>query len=132
MAEWTEIVGTILGSTVVTGAITGAVAWIAKNKRDDQLRKETKAEEDRKALIDNLKTQWTEAVAEAKSMRAKSDSLLADAVAREREMIEQLKKRIDMDAKQDSTIDANSAVMAENTRLLAELRAELANLRKGQ
>lgn len=102
-----QLVLAVIGSA----SITGGVGWWFKTRRDDRLTKDARHLADMDALR-----------ARDEKLQAKIESLLMDAIARERENNAQMSERIEMDAKQNEVIVAATAAMKECTVFLA--RAE--------
>lgn len=96
----------VIGST----AITGGVGWWFKTRRDDRIAKDARTQADMDALR-----------ARDEKLQAKIESLLMDAIARERENNSQMSERIEMDAKQNEVIVAATATLKECAVLIAKV-----------
>jgi pyruvate-formate lyase len=91
--------------------------------------------ESRKAKRDAQAEERLAEVAEKKSLQDRADkyqgkveSLLHDAVAAQRELVAQMSERIKMDEAQNTVLNAATAALTENTKVLARLEPLLTKL----
>lgn len=110
MPQWLmELFFAVIGST----ALTGGVGWWFKTRRDDRNRE-----------ADRLAQLHATLEARVEKLQAKVESLLMDAIARERESNAQLADRIDMDKQQNEVIAAATAALKEATTALARMKGD--------
>lgn len=108
MPDWVQnLIIAALGSSTIAGGI----GWWFKSRREDQ----------------NEERRRTDAIRQALELRVdklndKVESLLRDAIAREREAIGQNRERMDMDAKQNEVISAASTALKEATVMMAAMK----------
>lgn len=95
MPEWTKEI--VLALIV---AITGGVGWLFKSWREDRKAKHDTASAEKRSLEER-----------AERLQGKVESLLMDAIARERESNAQMVDRIAMDKQQNEVIAAATAAL---------------------
>lgn len=99
------------------GLLAGAArAWWTAWREDSKAKKDAEAAE-KKSLQDR-----------ADKYQGKVESLLHDAVGTQRELVSQMQERIKMDEAQNTVLNAATAALTENTKILARLEPLLAKL----
>lgn len=107
MPEWAmQLLLALIGSA----SVTGGIGWFFRSRRDDR-----KEEEARRSAI------YAASEARCEKLQGKVESLLMDAIARERENNAQMSERIEMDAKQNEVILAATGTLKECAMFLARL-----------
>lgn len=91
-------------ATVVTGALAG-IGWMAKSRREDRLRAEAKLAEEQKEAIRLRREERDKYEARIEALQLKVQSLLGDAIAREREYAESMLARADLDNQMRAVFD---------------------------
>lgn len=108
MPEWVQnLIMTALGSTTLAGGI----GWWFKTRREDRNKEDARTEATRAALETRVE-----------KLNDKVESLLRDAIAREREVITQNRDRMEIDQNQKAVIAAATTALKEATVLMARLK----------
>jgi hypothetical protein len=119
MPDWAqELLLAVLGSTT----FAGAVGWWFKSRREDRKEEDARKEAVRLALEGRTEAMRLALEARVEKLNDKVESLLRDAIAREREVIDRDRERIDMDAKQNEVISAATTALKEATVVMAALK----------
>lgn len=119
MPDWVQnlIIAAFGSSTLAAG-----IGWWFKSRRED--RKEESARKEAVRLALEARTEAIRLALEGRVERLndKVESLLRDAIAREREVIGQTRERIEMDEKQTKVIEAATTALKEATATMAALK----------
>lgn len=106
MPEWAkDLLLALLGSA----PILGGIGWLFRVRREDRLAREKKAAE------------------HVEKLQAKVESLLMDAIARERDQARRFEERLAMDAKQVEVVAANTAALKDAAAIVARLERKHAD-----
>lgn len=107
MPDWLQ---QLLLAVIGSASITGGIGWWFKTRRDDR-----KEEADRRIVLHaTLETR-------IEKLQVKIESLLMDAIAREKEANVQMTQRIEMDARQNEVITAATTALKEAAIIMAHL-----------
>jgi hypothetical protein len=119
MPDWVQnLIIAAFGSTTLAGAI----GWWFKSRRED--RKEENARKEATRLALEARTEATRLALEARieKLNDKVESLLRDAIARERETIAQNEERLAMDQKQNEVISAATTALKEAAAVMVKMK----------
>jgi hypothetical protein len=119
MPEWVQtIIMAALGSTTLAGGI----GWWFKTRREDRNKEDARKESVRLALESRTEATRVALEARVEKLNDKVESLLRDAIARERDVINQNRERMAMDQNQKEVIQAATTALKEATVTMARLK----------
>lgn len=121
MPDWVQ---NLIIAAFGSSTLAGAIRWWFKSRREDRKEKDARSEAIRLAL--EARTEATRVALETRveKLNDKVESLLRDAIAREREAINQTRERMEMDAKQNEVISAATSALKEATVLMAKMKEQ--------
>lgn len=121
MPDWLQnlIIAALSSATVASG-----VGWWFKSRREDRKEENARKEATRLALEARVEATRIALEQRVERLNDKVESLLRDAIAREREVIGQTRERIEMDAKQNVVIEAATTALKEATVLMAKIKSQ--------
>lgn len=120
MPDWVQnLIIAAFGSTTLAGAI----GWWFKSRREDRKEADARREATRLSLEARTEAMRIALESRVERLNDKVESLLRDAIAREREVITQNEERLDMDKKQLEVITAATTALKEATATMAKMKS---------